>query len=70
MKMDHHDFRTAGVVAPSETHERIMSVVKSIPAPELQTIMFQSIEDCPESLIEPIEAELRARGFDPYGLIA
>jgi hypothetical protein len=36
---------------------------------ELQVILSQSVEDGPEILMEPLEAELRRRGHDPYETI-
>lgn len=36
---------------------------------ELQVILSQSVEDGPEILLAPLEAELRRRGHDPYETI-
>jgi hypothetical protein len=50
----------------SQTHHLIAEILPDIRPCEMQTIYFQAIEDGPESLLAPIEAEFARRGLSPY----
>ncbi len=50
----------------SQTHVLIAEILPDIRPCEMQTIYFQIIEDGPETLIGPIEAEFARRGLSPY----
>ncbi|MDQ0839204.1 hypothetical protein [Sphingomonas faeni] len=51
----------------SQTHNLIAEILPELRNCEIQTIYFQCIEDGPESLLAPIEAEFGKRGLSPYG---
>ncbi len=50
----------------SQTHMLIAEILPDIRPCEMQTIYFQAMEDGPESLLAPIEAEFARRGLSPY----
>ncbi len=50
----------------SQTHNLIAEILPDIRPCEMQSIYFQAIEDGPESLLVPIEAEFARRGLSPY----
>ena len=50
----------------SQTHNLIVEILPEIRPCEMQTIYFQTMEDGPESLLVPIEAEFAKRGLSPY----
>ncbi len=50
----------------SQTHILIAEILPDIRPCEMQTIYFQAMEDGPESLLAPIEAEFARRGLSPY----
>ncbi|MES3048077.1 hypothetical protein [Sphingomonas faeni] len=43
-----------------------MEILPELRPCEMQTIYFQSIEDGPETLLAPIEAEFAKRGLSVY----
>ena len=51
----------------SQTHHLIAEILPELRNCEIQTIYFQCMEDGPESLLAPIEAEFGKRGVPPYG---
>jgi hypothetical protein len=51
----------------SQTHNLIAEILPELRAIEIQTVYFQCMEDGPESLLAPIEAEFARRGLSPYG---
>jgi hypothetical protein len=50
----------------SQTHNLIVEILPELRPCEMQTIYFQSIEDGPETLLAPIEAEFAKRGLSVY----
>lgn len=50
----------------SQTHNLISEILPDVRPCEMQTIYFQAMEDGPESLLAPIEAEFARRGLSPY----
>lgn len=56
----------AGATPLSQTHNLIVEILPEIRPCEMQTIYFQTMEDGPESLLAPIEAEFAKRGLSPY----
>lgn len=50
----------------SQTHILIAEILSELRSCEIQTIFFQCIEDGPDTLLAPIEAEFRKRGLSPY----
>jgi hypothetical protein len=56
----------SGAQPSSQTHHLIAEILPDIRPWEMQTIYFQAIEDGPESLLAPIEAEFARRGLSPY----
>lgn len=55
-----------GATPLSQTHNLIAEILPELRPCEMQTIYFQTIEDGPESLLAPIEAEFAKRGLSPY----
>jgi hypothetical protein len=55
-----------GATPLSQTHILIAEILPQIRPCEMQTVFFQCIEDGPESLLAPIEAEFARRGLSPY----
>lgn len=55
-----------GAQAFSQTHNLIAEILPDIRPCEMQTIYFQAMEDGPETLLAPIEAEFARRGLSPY----
>jgi hypothetical protein len=51
----------------SQTHTLIAEILPELRPCEMQTIFFQCLEDGPETLLAPIEAEFARRGLSPYG---
>lgn len=56
-----------GATPLSQTHHLIAEILPDLPVAQMQTVFFQCIEDGPESLLVPIEAEFAKRGLSPYG---
>jgi hypothetical protein len=52
----------------SQTHLLIAEILPEVRPAEMQTVYFQCIEDGPESLLAPIEAEFAKRGLSPYAM--
>jgi hypothetical protein len=50
----------------SQTHNLIAETLPDIRPCEMQTIYFQAMEDGPDTLPAPIEAEFARRGLSPY----
>ena len=50
----------------SQTHNLIAEILPDIRPCEMQTIYFQAMEDGPQTLLAPIEAEFARRGLSPY----
>lgn len=50
----------------SQTHNLIVEILPDIRPCEMQAIYFQAIEDGPETLLAPIEAEFARRGLSVY----
>jgi hypothetical protein len=50
----------------SQTHHLIVEILPDIRPCEMQTIYLQAMEDGPEPLLVPIEAEFACRGLSPY----
>jgi hypothetical protein len=50
----------------SQTHNLIAEILPNIRPCEMQTIYFQAMEDGPQTLLAPIEAEFARRGLSPY----
>jgi len=55
-----------GAQSFSQTHILIAEILPDLRPCEMQTIYFQAMEDGPESLLAPIEAEFARRGLSPY----
>ena len=55
-----------GATSFSQTHNLIVEILPQLRPCEIQNIYFQSMEDGPESLLAPIEAEFAKRGLSPY----
>ena len=49
----------------SQTHNLIAEILPDIRPCEMQAIYFQTMEDGPETLLAPIEAEFARRGLSP-----
>lgn len=60
------DSKHSSEMSTSQTHNLIVEILPEIRPCEMQTIYFQTIEDGPESLLAPIEAEFARRGLSPY----
>lgn len=56
----------SGAQPYSQTHNLILEILPDIRPCEMQSIYFQAIEDGPESLLAPIEAEFARRGLSVY----
>jgi len=52
----------------SHTHNLIAEILPELRPAEMQTVYFQCIEDGPESLLAPIEAEFARRGLSPHAM--
>ena len=52
----------------SQTHHLIAEILPELRPVEMQTVYFQCMEDGPESLLAPIEAEFARRGLSPYAM--
>jgi hypothetical protein len=52
----------------SQTHDLIAETLPKLRPAEMQTVYFQCIEDGPESLLEPIEAEFAQRCLSPHAM--
>jgi len=50
----------------SQTHNLIAEILPDIRPCEMQAIYFQAMEDGPQTLLAPIEAEFARRGLSPY----
>jgi len=50
----------------SQTHHLIAEILPGLRPAEMQTVYFQCIEDGPESLLAPIEAEFAKRGLSHH----
>jgi hypothetical protein len=57
-----------GAESLSQTHYLIAEILPELRSGEMQTIYFQCIEDGPESLLGPIEAEFAKRGLNPQAM--
>jgi hypothetical protein len=51
-----------------DAHATLLGQLPGFEAETLRTIFQQIVEDGPQSLVEPIEAEFAKRGLDPYTL--
>jgi hypothetical protein len=49
----------------SQTHYLTAKILPKLRPVEMQTVYFQCMEDGPESLLAPIEAEFAKRGLSP-----
>ena len=52
----------------SQTHHLIAEILPELRPAEMQTVYFQCIEDGPDSLLAPIEAEFAKRGLSPHAM--
>jgi len=52
----------------SQTHHLIAEILPELRPAEMQTVYFQCMEDGPESLLAPIEAEFAKRGLSPHAM--
>jgi hypothetical protein len=52
----------------SQTHHLIAEILPELRPGEMQTVYFQCMEDGPESLLAPIEAEFARRGLSPHAM--
>jgi hypothetical protein len=52
----------------SQTHHLIAEILPELRPAEMQTVYFQCMEDGPESLLAPIEAEFARRGLSPHAM--
>jgi hypothetical protein len=52
----------------SQTHHLIAEILPELRPSEMQTVYFQCMEDGPESLLAPIEAEFARRGLSPHAM--
>ena len=52
----------------SQMHLLIAEILPELRPAEMQTVYFQCIEDGPESLLAPIEAEFAKRGLSPHAM--
>ena len=52
----------------SQTHHLIAEILPELRPAEMQTVYFQCMEDGPESLLGPIEAEFAKRGLSPHAM--
>lgn len=52
----------------SQTHRLITEILPELRPAEMQTLYFQCMEDGPESLLAPIEAEFARRGLSPHAM--
>jgi len=55
----------SGAEPLSQTHHLIAEILPELQPAEMQTVYFQCMEDGPESLLAPIEAEFAKRGLSP-----
>jgi hypothetical protein len=56
----------SGAEPLSQTHVLIAEILPELRPSDMQTVYFQCIEDGPESLLAPIEAEFVKRGLSPF----
>ena len=69
--MEHaSDSMRVGAPSLSQTHILIAEILPDLRPCEIQTIYFQLMEDGPESLFAPIEAEFARRGLSLYATYA
>lgn len=52
----------------SQTHHLIAEILPELRPAEMQSVYFQYMEDGPESLLAPIEAEFAKRGLSPHAM--
>jgi hypothetical protein len=52
----------------SQTHHLIAEILPELRPAEMQTVYFQCMEDGPQSLLAPIEAEFARRGLSPHAM--